>query len=105
MTIRVASLDEWQKGLVQNGYKQRGILLVSLKNAQLGASMAADPGPNMDLHQMLGLGLLARFLPPLEAACQVVCLHLNFALVSVDYIIKIHILNNNINNIYIYIYT
>ena len=91
MTIRVASLDEWQKELVQNGYKQRGIHL-SLENAQLGATTAADPSPNMDLHWMLGLGLVARLLPPLIVACPAVCLYLNCALISVDYIIKIHVL-------------
>ena len=54
--------------------------------------MMCDPSPNMDLRQMLGLGLVARLLPTLVAACPVVCLYLNCALISVDYIIKIHVL-------------
>lgn len=56
MTMRVTNLDEWQKGLVQDGYTQRGIHF-SPKSAQVGVTTAADPSPNTNLHWMLGLGL------------------------------------------------
>ena len=71
---------------MQNGDEERRVHL-SLKNAQICASTAADPGPNMNFDGMLRLRLISWFLPSPIAACAVVSLNLYCRLIGVNTII------------------